>query len=157
MGLIAYDPTLNAMNFAASHGAPYLCMTGGVFEFGVDAIPGLIAGRRAPVVIASHWFAGAVAMATLDLAERFHKVDVIDIGIVIDRGKTPGAAGPAVIADFDRISANSRSTLMRKSGRYVWVPNEEAGRKVQASRWGRAGRRRVRVLRRTQYRCRYRG
>lgn len=126
VGLIAYDPTSNAMNFAARSGAPFLCITGGVFEFAVDAIPGMAAGHKVPVVIASHWFAGAVTMATLSLAERFASVDRVHVEFIIDSVEG-SSAGPTTAADFVRIAANAPSAVMRRNGEYVWIPNDQAG------------------------------
>lgn len=131
VALVAYDPSLHAMNFAAGNGIPYVCLTGGAFEFAVDTIPGLRAARKAPVVLANNWFSGSLTMPALLLAERFGKVDAIDINIVIDRGATGEGGGPAAVADFERISTHCTSTLAREDGRYLWVTADKAKAKFK--------------------------
>lgn len=124
LALIAYDPSQRALAFASRAAAPYLCLSGAAFELCVDLVPGMLAARRMPMVTASNWFGGAVTLAALDVAQRFSRVDEIEIGIVIDRGGEAGGAGPATIADFERITSSCPSTLLRRGGQYQWVSAE---------------------------------
>ncbi|TGR10489.1 hypothetical protein EN833_13225 [Mesorhizobium sp. M4B.F.Ca.ET.190.01.1.1] len=131
IGLIGYDPSMGILTHAAAHGIPYMGIAGGAFELCVDMVTALSGINRAPIVIASHWFAGAVAIPTILLARRFATIDSINIGILIDRGEQPGGAGAATLADFARINENCPATLARQSGRYVWLPPERAKAKFR--------------------------
>jgi hypothetical protein len=122
VGVLLHDPSLNAVNFASDHGIGVLLITGGVFEFGVDAIPGMLAGRSAPVVWAGHWFAGAVTIPALYLAKTFARIDRVRVSILIDRDVGAATSGPATIKDFQRITAHSPSVVQRVAGQYVWTP-----------------------------------
>lgn len=130
MGVYVKDGGLNAMGFAGRHGIPSVSLSSATFELGVDMVHGLRAAQNAPIVMASHWFSGAVTIPTILLAERFDRVDSIDIGAVIDREDvTDGddiGSGPAAAAEFEQVLLSCPSTLLRADGGYVWVAGDRA-------------------------------
>lgn len=132
IGVCLHDPSLNVVNFAADHQTGVLLITGGAFEFAVDAIPAMMAGRRAPVVFAGHWFAGAVTIPALYLARDFSRVDRVEAAIVIDRDGGGGGSvpGPATVRDFERITAHAPSIVQRVRGEYVWTPVSQTRQRI---------------------------
>lgn len=125
---IVKDDTGNSIQFAGRHAIPYLSMSSGLFEIGLDLIYGIAAGRRAPIVIASHWFCGAGTIAALALAEDFQEVDEVELAIVIDRGGSP--SGPATTSDFLRISQACPSMITRTNMSYHWLQGDAARRSI---------------------------
>lgn len=124
MAVFIKDETLDAMTFAGKQGIGFVSLSGGAFELGEEFIYSLRAGKGAPIVLACNWFAGAVTLPALWLAERFSKVDQIEIGIVIDRHGA--SSGPGTTADFKRILGACSSTLLRVDGSYKWVSGDAA-------------------------------
>lgn len=123
MVLFAKDHTGRSLEFAGSHGIPYLSISSGAFEIGLDMTHGLIGARGAPIVLGSLWFAGIIPIAAAHLARRFAAVDNVEVGVVIDRSDSP--SGAATVADFQRISM-CPATLIREAGDYTWVMAEMA-------------------------------
>ncbi len=122
--LLVKDEGASFSEYAGRIGAPLLSLSSALFEIGPEVFHSLRAASRAPVVLASHWFAGAAAIAAIDRAEGLALIDTVEVGLVIDRSDTP--AGPATKADFERINTACPSTLVRREGRYAWVEGEAA-------------------------------
>lgn len=118
VAMLAKDSSLKGLGWAQDHGIPYIAISSAAFEHGVDLVHALARKQSAPVVIAGHWFAGAVTIAATELASRFDVMHSITAGITIDRNAIGG--GPASAADFERVSHATKATLARRDGAYVW-------------------------------------
>lgn len=115
---LAKDATLEGLSWAQDRGIPYVGISSAAFEHGVDLVHALGRKQSAPVLIAGHWFAGAVTIAAIDLARSFETVQSVTAGITIDKNAAGG--GPASVADFERVSRSTKATLARINGVYVW-------------------------------------
>lgn len=113
------DQGLALMDFAGVNAIPYLSISSGHFESGPDFAHGLAASKRAPIVLASHWFCGAATIPALDLARQLAVVDLLEVGVLVDSADTK--SGPATVDDFERISAIGPNTLYRHGGLYAWA------------------------------------
>lgn len=127
--VLAKDSGLHALRWAQDRGVPYLSLSSAAFEIGVDLLHAMARPGAAPVVIAGHWFAGAVSMATLDVCEKFDRVESVVVGITIDRNSA--AAGAASLADFERVARSSCATLARIAGNYVWQQEADSIRSYE--------------------------
>jgi len=85
---------------------------------------------RAPVVLGSHWLAGAATFATLQFAREFRRLDRIAIGAVLDERDI---GGPAAAADYERLVGVATSVLLRDEGVWRWVRGEPAQRRFTDS------------------------
>lgn len=112
------DATLEGLSWAQDRGIPYIGISSAAFEYGIDLVHALCRKQSAPVLVAGHWFAGAVTIAAIDLARSFEKVQSVTAGITIDKNVAGG--GPASVADFERVSRSTKATLARINGVYVW-------------------------------------
>lgn len=115
--VLAKDAGLHAMSWAQGRAIPYIGISSAAFEYGVDAAQALARPLAAPVILAGHWFAGAVVASALDLASRLDRVETVTAGVVIEGA---AAAGPASGADFRRAGESCQRTLARLDGAYVW-------------------------------------
>ncbi|WP_228000731.1 saccharopine dehydrogenase [Nocardia australiensis] len=112
-----WDSRLNGLRFAQDHGVPYVSLSSGM----IDIAPEITAGVQrpvAPVLMASHWAAGVVMLATLRWAGGFDRVDTIRIGAILDE---KDAGGPAGLADLERWSEVTSAGYARRDGVFAWV------------------------------------
>lgn len=122
--MLAKDAGLRGLDWARARAIPYIGISSAAFESGVDAFHALAAPIRSPLVLAGHWFAGAVVASALDLAAQFDEVGSIVAGVTVDQ--TGEGGGPASVADFQRIAQSSPTTLARVGGDYVWEADAES-------------------------------
>ena len=71
------DHWLNSMRFAQRLGVPYISLSSGAFEIGPEVAQYIHASDKAPILLASHWLAGAALFPTLHYAKAFRAVEVI--------------------------------------------------------------------------------
>src|SRR5262245_39922330 len=53
------DEKLNSMRYAQRHGIPYISLSSGTYEVGPEMAQYIHAPDKAPILLASHWLAGA--------------------------------------------------------------------------------------------------
>jgi hypothetical protein len=116
------DATLNSLRFAQARGMPYVSTSSGVFEIGPE-VAQAIHRPTAPVLLASHWLAGAALLPTLHFARAFRRVDSIRIGALLDE---EDMGGPAAAADYDRIVTATNRVQVLQDGHWRWIGGEEA-------------------------------
>jgi len=117
------DETLNSMRYAQRHGVPYISISSGSFEIGPEVAQFIHAPSKAPILLASHWLAGAALFPVLALAASYERIDLIRIGVLLDEQDT---GGPAAHADYNRITSAAPAALTLEDGRFHWVGGEEA-------------------------------
>ncbi|MFI5801593.1 saccharopine dehydrogenase [Streptomyces sp. NPDC051561] len=121
------DSHLNGLHYAQHHGLPYLSISSGLVEIAPEVILGARQASASPVLVASHWCAGAVVLATLQLAREFDRVDTLRIRVVLDESDT---GGPAGAADLERWATATSAGLVRRDGVFTWVNGPEAEAEV---------------------------
>lgn len=122
MSVFLMDETGDALRFASDHAIPYVAVTGGAFEMGLQFAIGMHAMNHCSVTIASNWFCGGALMPILALCGELSSVEAVTAGIVIDRNDGP--SGPATRADFERILGTCTSMPLRSQGAYKWVAGD---------------------------------
>ncbi len=122
MAVFLMDETGDALRFASDNAIPYVAVTGGAFEMGLQFAIGMHAMDDSSITIASNWFCGGALMAILALCGELSNVEAVTAGIVIDRNNGP--SGPATRADFERILGTCTSMPLRSQGIYKWVTGE---------------------------------
>lgn len=118
-----WDDHLHGLHYAQRHGLPYLSISSGLVEIAPEVVAGAQQASAAPILVASHWCAGVVVLATLDAAREFERIDTIRIGTILDETDT---GGPAGIADLERWSAVTSAGLVRRDGVFTWVDDPDA-------------------------------
>lgn len=118
------DETLNTMRFAQERGIPYVSLSSGTFEVGPEVARYIHDPDSAPVLLASHWLAGAAVFPALHVAREYATVDEIRIGVLVD---PEDFGGPAAHADYERIMRASPAALRLTNGTFEWVDGD-AGR-----------------------------
>jgi hypothetical protein len=118
------DERLNSLRIAQSRGVPYISLSSGTFEIGPEVAQYIHAPNRSPIVLASHWLAGASLFPALEYAKDFRHVDAIRIGVLLDEEDMGGAAA---YADFERITGSSPAALTLQHGKFAWRRVDDAG------------------------------
>lgn len=118
-----WDDHLNGLHYAQDHGLPYLSISSGLVEIAPEVVAGAQRASTSPILVASHFCAGIVVLATLALAREFHRVDTIRIGAVLDESDT---GGPAGTADLERWATATTAGTVRRDGVFTWVNGSDA-------------------------------
>jgi len=123
LAMFVKDETLNAQLFAQDRGAAFVEISSAAFEIGPQMALCIERPQAAPVLLASNWLAGASTFAALDLASGFARINRVLVSALLDDQDIGGGAAEA---DYVRQTQAGPSALIRKSGRFVWVPAEAA-------------------------------
>lgn len=123
VAMLAPDIGLNGLTYAQDLGVPYLSIGDGLIEVGAEMALFAYRATAAPVVLASHWSAGAPLFLALDIAKNFESIHTIRIGFLLDE-KDP--AGKSSYEDMDRLHEASPAFLVFENGRRVWLAGDSA-------------------------------
>ncbi|MFJ6659214.1 saccharopine dehydrogenase [Streptomyces sp. NPDC091377] len=118
-----WDSHLHGLRYAQRHQVPYLSLSSGLTDIGPEVVAGAQRSTAAPMLLASHWCAGALVFAVLDLAREFERIDTIRADALLDEND---AGGPAGLADLERWGAVTSAGLQRHGGRFAWVDGTDA-------------------------------
>ncbi|MFJ1799192.1 saccharopine dehydrogenase [Streptomyces sp. NPDC088180] len=124
-----WDDRLNGLHYAQDHGLPYLSISSGLVEIAPEVVAGARRANASSILVASHFCAGVVVLAALELAGGFRRVDTVRIGAVLDELDT---GGPAGAADLERWSAATTAGTVRRDGVFTWVDDPEVQAEVRA-------------------------
>ncbi|MFP2925869.1 NAD(P)-dependent oxidoreductase [Pyxidicoccus sp. 3LG] len=119
------DDTLNSMKYAQAKGLPYLSISTGLFEVGPEVGLFIHSPASAPILMASHWLAGATTLTTLHFAREFESLESIQLAGVLDE---QDMGGPAAWADYERLTKVTSNSLVLDGGRWRWIGGAEATR-----------------------------
>ncbi|MEU3601587.1 saccharopine dehydrogenase [Streptomyces sp. NPDC006798] len=125
-----WDDHLHGLRYAQRHGLPYLSISSGLADIAPEVVAGAQRANAAPILVASHYCAGTVALATLHQARRFDRIDTIRISAVLDELDT---GGPAGVADLQRWSTATTAGLVRRDGVFTWVSDPDAQADVRSA------------------------
>ncbi|MGW6024269.1 saccharopine dehydrogenase [Streptomyces sp. NPDC055099] len=118
-----WDDHLNGLHYAQDHALPYLSISSGLVEIAPEVIAGAQRPGTSPILVASHFCAGTVALAALAIAREFHRIDTIRIGAVLDE---LDIGGPAGAADLERWAKVTTAGTVRRDGVFTWVDGPDA-------------------------------
>lgn len=124
------DDRLNALRFAQRHALPFVCLSSSTFEMGLEVARYIHAPDKAPIYLASHWLAGASLMPALKLARKYHTIDAIHLGVLVDE---QDLGGPAALIDYERIVGHAPAALVVRDGAFVWIRGDEAKARVRTT------------------------
>lgn len=122
------DDTLSSMRFAQARGAPYVSISSGSFEIAPEVARYVQRPSSAPILMASHWLAGAASLPALYFARDFERVERIDIGAVLDE---QDVGGPAAYVDFERLTGAAPNAMLLENGRWQWATGALAKRRFR--------------------------
>ncbi|MGW0249745.1 saccharopine dehydrogenase [Nocardia goodfellowii] len=122
-----WDSHRNGLVYAQKRGLPYLSISSGMVDIGPEIVASAQRADAAPVVVASHYFAGLAVLVTLDAARAFERVDSVRISAVLDESD---AGGPAGLADLERWATVTSAGLVRRDGVFTWIAEAEAQTRV---------------------------
>ena len=117
------DHRLAGLRFAQARGVPHLSISSGVFEIAPEVATYMHKPAAAPVVLGYEWLVGATTVPTLAFARAFGQVHDIAIGALVDE---QDGGGPAVAADFERLTRMMPAALTRCDGAYIWREGDAA-------------------------------
>jgi hypothetical protein len=123
-----WDSRLNGLRYAQRHGLPYLSISSGLVDIAPEVVAGAHRPSAAPILLASHWYAGFLVLATLDLGRDFDRIDTIRIDAVLDEFDS---GGPAAAEDLQRLAAVTAG-LVRRDGVFTWVSGADALAEVRS-------------------------
>lgn len=125
-----WDVQLNGLRYAQHHALPYLSISSGLTDIAPEVV---LSGQRAaaaPILVASHCFAGTLTLAALHLAGAFGQVEAVRVGAVLDETDT---GGPAGAIDMERLAAGPDAGYIRRDGVFTWITGPEAEATVLGS------------------------
>jgi hypothetical protein len=117
------DETLSSLRYAQAHGLPYVSLSSGTFEIGPEVALFVHHPASAPILLASHWLAGAATLPTLLFAREYQAVERVAIGVLLDE---EDMGGPAAYADYQRIVGAGPASLVLQNGSFTWVGGADA-------------------------------
>ncbi|MFI6867685.1 saccharopine dehydrogenase [Nocardia sp. NPDC050406] len=124
-----WDEQLQGLAYAQRHSLPYLSISSGMVDLAPEVIASAQRGGATPVLVSSHWFAGLLVLATMELAREFDQVDGIRLGALID---DQDLGGPAGMEELARWSGLPPAGYVRRGGVFVWIGGEDAQASVRA-------------------------
>ncbi|WP_193200281.1 hypothetical protein [Nostoc sp. MG11] len=127
--MLAPEAGLKGLSYAQDLGVPYLNINTGFTELGPELAMFAHRAIAAPVVLASHWMAGAAVFLALNSAKGFESVQSIRLGAIVDE-KDP--VGPAALEDMERVHGAAPAALVFEGGRRVWLSGDAAKGKVES-------------------------
>ncbi|MER6174034.1 hypothetical protein [Streptosporangium sp. NPDC001681] len=118
-----WDSHLNGLRYAQDRGLPYVSISSGLVDIGPEVVAAGLRAGAAPILLASHWYAGLVVLAVLDLAREFDRLDTIEVSGVLDE---QDSGGPAATVDMARLLAATSAGHVRRDGVFGWVSGPDA-------------------------------
>lgn len=116
------DERLNTLKYALQHGLPYISTSSGSFEIAPEVSFHLRHPGRSPMLLASHWLAGAATLPALHFAAALRRVDRIGIFALLDE---QDMGGPAAAADYERLTTAAAAQILDRD-QWRWVRGEDA-------------------------------
>ena len=123
VALFFTDPSLAVMRFAQTRGVPHIGISTALHGIGPEVAAFVHKPSAAAIVLGTEWLVGSATVPALHIAKDFGRVDVIDIGALVDEQDT---GGPEQGLDHDRAMKTLPPTLTRHDGSYVWHAVGEA-------------------------------
>lgn len=127
--MLAPEAGLKGLSYAQDLGIPYLNINAALTEIGPELALFAHRATAAPVVLASHWMAGAATFLALNSAKGFEIVRSIRLGAIVDE---QDSVGPAAIEDMERVHGAAPAALVFEGGRRVWLSGDAAKSKVES-------------------------
>jgi hypothetical protein len=127
--MLAPEAGLNGLRYAQDLGVPYLNINAALTESGPELAMFAHRATAAPVVLTSHWMAGAATFLALNSAKRFESVRSIRLGAIVDE---QDPVGPAALEDMERVHGSAPPALVFEGGRRVWLSGDAAKGKFTA-------------------------
>ncbi|MER5650198.1 hypothetical protein [Streptosporangium sp. NPDC002524] len=124
-----WDKHLNGLRYAQDRGLPYLSLSSGLTDIAPEVVAGGQRAGAAPILLASHWYAGVIVLAALDLAREFGRVDTVRVSGVLDE---LDVGGPAATEDMQRLTTSTSAGLVRRDGVFGWVSGPDAQTEVSS-------------------------
>lgn len=125
--MLAPEAGLNGLSYAQDLGVPYLNINASLPEIGPELAMFAHRATAAPVVLASHWMAGAATFLALNSAKGFENVQFIRLGAIVDE-KDP--VGPAALEDMERVHGAAPAAMVFEGGRRGWLSGDDAKGKL---------------------------
>jgi hypothetical protein len=127
--MLAPEAGLKGMSYAQDLGIPYLNINAAITEIGPELAMFAHRATAAPIVLASHWMAGAATFLALNSAKGFDIVQSIKLGAVVDE---QDPVGPAAIEDMERVHGFAPAAMVFEDGRRVWLSGNAAKGKFES-------------------------
>jgi hypothetical protein len=121
--MLAPEAGLKGLSYAQDLGVPYLNINAALTEIGPELAMFAHRATAAPVVLASHWMAGAATLLALNSAKGFESVRSIRLGAIVD-DRDP--VGPAALEDMERVHGMAPPAMVFEGGRRVWLSGDAA-------------------------------
>jgi hypothetical protein len=127
--MLAPEAGLKGLGYAQDLGIPYLNINAAITEIGPELAMFAYRATAAPVVLTSHWLAGAATFLALNCAKGFDRIQSIKLGAIVDE---KDSVGPAAIEEMERVHGAAPAALIFKDGRRVWLSGDDAKGKFEA-------------------------
>lgn len=124
--MLAPDSGSHGLRLAQKRQIPYVNIVTGMVEIGTELAEYALT-TSAPVMLASHWAAGAATFLALHLAEQFDSVSTLNIGVVLD---PEDVYGPAAFEDMERLQAGAASAFSYENGKRKWLMGNAIHHKI---------------------------
>ncbi len=120
-----YDPANALIEAALSHGIAHVGITTKPDDVAPIAAAALRRSPKRPIALLGHSMAGAATIVTQMAAERFSRVDSIEITALYD---VRDPVGPMTGSDAEMLVSRA---LLREGGKWKWLDGRQHGRQVR--------------------------
>ncbi|ERL54748.1 hypothetical protein [Psychrobacter aquaticus] len=124
--MLAPDSGSHGLRLAQKRKIPYMNVVTGMVEIGAELAEYALT-TSGPVLLASHWAAGAATFLALHLAEQFDSVSTLNIAVVLD---PEDIYGPAAFEDMERLQAGVPSAFSYENGKRKWLTRDAIHHKI---------------------------
>lgn len=124
--MLAPDSGTHGLRLAQNRKIPYMNVVTGMVEIGAELAEYALT-TSGPVLLASHWAAGAATFLALHLAEQFDSVSTLNIGVVLD---PEDIYGPAAFEDMERLQSGVPSAFSYEDGKRKWLIEDAIHHKI---------------------------
>lgn len=122
-----YDPANLLVDAALRHGIAHIGITTKADDVAPIAFAALRSPPKRPIVLLGHCTAGAATITAQRAAERFSRVDTIELTALFD---VRDPVGPMTASDADMLISRA---ILREGGKWKWLDGREHGRHVRLS------------------------
>ncbi|MBD1919400.1 NAD(P)-dependent oxidoreductase [Phormidium sp. FACHB-77] len=127
--MLAPEAGLKGLSYAQDLGIPYLNINAALTEIGPELAMFAHRAAAAPVVLSSHWMAGAAVFLALNSVKGFEVIHSIQIGAILDENDP---AGPASLEDMERVHGAAPPAMVFEGGRRVWLFGDAAKGNIES-------------------------
>jgi len=126
--MLVPDNGLNGLRLAQEQSVPYMSIGSGLIEVASELALFTHRPASSPVMLASHWMAGAAVLLAARAAQQFDRVRSIALGALVD---DQDSVGPTALEDMERLHEAAPAAFALKDGKRVWLTGDDVHHEIE--------------------------